>query len=36
VAKPRRPTRPTRGSVTRRLEGKARRSAVKANRGRVE
>lgn len=36
VAKPRRPTKPTRGSVTRRLEGKARRSAVKANRGRVE
>ncbi|RTL29209.1 MAG: aminoacyl-tRNA hydrolase, partial [Rhodocyclaceae bacterium] len=25
-----------RGSVTRRLEGKARRSAVKAGRGRVE
>lgn len=30
--KPRRPTKPTRGSVTRRLEGKARRSEVKAGR----
>ena len=28
--------RPTRGAVTRRLEGKARRSAIKAGRGRVE
>lgn len=36
VPKVRRPTRPTRGSVTRRLEGKARRSAVKAGRGRVD
>ena len=36
VPKARRPTRPTRGSVTRRLEGKARRSAVKAGRGRVD
>lgn len=36
VPKARRATRPTRGSVTRRLEGKARRSAVKAGRGRVE
>ena len=36
VPKARRPTRPTRGSVTRRLEGKARRGAVKAGRGRVE
>jgi len=34
--KPRRPTRPTHGSVVRRLEGKARRSAIKANRGPVE
>ncbi|MEW5788737.1 MAG: alternative ribosome rescue aminoacyl-tRNA hydrolase ArfB [Pseudomonadota bacterium] len=34
--KPRRPTKPTRGSVTRRLEGKSRRSAIKAGRGRVE
>ncbi len=33
--KDRRPTRPTRASVTRRLEGKARRSSVKAARGRV-
>ena len=36
VPKARRPTRPTRGSVTRRLEGKARRSAVKAGRGPVD
>ena len=36
VPKARRATKPTRGSVTRRLEGKARRSAVKAGRGRVE
>jgi ribosome-associated protein len=36
VPKARRPTKPTRGSVTRRLEGKAQRSAIKANRGRVE
>jgi len=35
VQKTRRPTRPTRGSVTRRLEGKTRRAAVKAGRGRV-
>lgn len=34
--KKRRPTKPTLGSKTRRLEGKARRSAVKAGRGRVE
>ena len=33
--KPRRATRPTRASVTRRLEGKARRASVKAGRGRV-
>ena len=33
--KARRATRPTRASVTRRLEGKARRSSVKAGRGRV-
>lgn len=31
----RRPTKPTRASQTRRVEGKARRSAVKAGRGRV-
>jgi len=31
--KPRRPTRPTAGSVKRRLEGKARRGTVKAGRG---
>ena len=36
VPKARRPTRPTRGAVTRRLKGKARRSAIKAGRGRVE
>lgn len=34
--KARRPTRPSRGAVTRRLDGKARRSAIKAGRGRVE
>ncbi len=34
--KARRPTRPTRASVTRRLDGKARRSSVKAGRGRVD
>ena len=32
---PRKPTRPTRASVQRRIEGKARRGAVKAMRGRV-
>ncbi|NLF53710.1 MAG: aminoacyl-tRNA hydrolase, partial [Thauera phenolivorans] len=31
----RRATRPTRASVTRRLEGKARRASVKAGRGKV-
>mgnify|MGYP000867968938 FL=1 len=36
VQKARRATKPTRGSVTRRLEGKARRSTIKAGRGRVE
>jgi len=35
VPKPRRPTRPTRGSKTRRLEGKVRRGEVKRLRGRV-
>ena len=35
VQKARRATRPTRGSITRRLDGKARRSAVKAGRGPV-
>jgi ribosome-associated protein len=34
--KPRRPTRPTLGSVRRRLEGKARRAAAKATRGPVD
>ncbi|ACO79618.1 peptidyl-tRNA hydrolase domain protein [Azotobacter vinelandii CA] len=34
--KTRRPTRPTRGSKQRRLEGKARRGAIKAGRGRVD
>ena len=33
--KARRATRPTRASVTRRLEGKARRSSIKAARGKV-
>ncbi len=36
VEKKRRPTKPTLGSKTRRLEGKARRSTVKAGRGKVE
>jgi ribosome-associated protein len=36
VAKKRRPTKPTRGSVTRRLESKAKRGVIKAGRGRVE
>ncbi len=36
VPKARRPTRPTRGYVTRRLEGKARHSAIKAGRRRVD
>lgn len=36
VQKARRPTRPSRGAVTRRLDGKARRGAIKAGRGRVE
>lgn len=36
VPKARRPTRPTRGSVTRRLEGKARHGAIKAARRRVD
>ncbi len=34
--KARRPTRPTRASVTRRLESKARRASVKAARGKVD
>lgn len=34
--KMRRPTKPTRGSVERRLESKARRSAVKSSRNRVD
>lgn len=36
VAKKRRPTKPTRGSVTRRLDSKTKRGAIKAGRGRVE
>jgi ribosome-associated protein len=36
VPKKRRPTKPTRGSVTRRLESKTKRGAIKAGRGRVE
>ncbi len=34
--KKRRPTRPTRSSVTKRLDGKTRRATVKAGRGKVE
>ncbi|MDQ7912817.1 alternative ribosome rescue aminoacyl-tRNA hydrolase ArfB [Pseudomonas sp. 102515] len=34
--KPRRPTKPTYGSKQRRLEGKSRRSGIKASRGRVD
>jgi ribosome-associated protein len=34
--KPRRPTRPTKGSIRRRLEGKAHRGAVKAARAKVD
>ena len=36
VPKKRRPTKPTRGSVTRRLDSKTKRGAIKAGRGRVE
>jgi len=36
VEKARRPTRPTPASKTRRLEGKTRRGAIKAGRGRVD
>jgi ribosome-associated protein len=36
LERPRRATKPTYGSVRRRLEGKAQRSAVKAGRGRVQ
>lgn len=36
LPKKRRPTRPSRGSVTRRLESKAKRGAIKAARGKVE
>lgn len=36
LPKKRRPTRPTRTSVAKRLEGKARRAAVKAGRGKVD
>ena len=36
VQKARPRTRPSRGAVTRRLDGKARRSAIKAERGRIE
>jgi ribosome-associated protein len=36
VARKRRPTKPTRGSVTRRLDSKAKRGAIKAGRGRIE
>jgi len=35
LPKARRPTKPTRGAITRRLESKTRRGAVKATRGRV-
>jgi len=36
VEKKRRPTKPTRASQRRRLDGKARRGAIKAGRGRVD
>ncbi|WP_421683887.1 aminoacyl-tRNA hydrolase [Stutzerimonas urumqiensis] len=36
VEKTRRPTRPTRGSQERRLQGKTKRGAIKAGRGRVD
>lgn len=36
IEKKRRPTKPTLGSKTRRLEGKARRSTIKMGRGKVE
>jgi ribosome-associated protein len=36
VEKARRPTKPTLGSKKRRLEGKAKRGAVKAGRGKVD
>ncbi|MGH8440845.1 MAG: alternative ribosome rescue aminoacyl-tRNA hydrolase ArfB [Pseudomonas sp.] len=36
VEKSRRPTRPTLGSKTRRLEGKSKRGAIKAGRGKVD
>ena len=36
LPKPRRPTRPTRTSIAKRLETKARRATVKAGRGKVE
>ena len=36
VARKRRPTKPTRGSVTRRLDSKTKRGAIKAGRGRIE
>lgn len=36
LAKQRRPTKPSRSAVAKRLEGKARRSAVKAGRGKVD
>lgn len=36
LPKKRRPTRPTRASVAKRLEGKARRAAVKVGRGKVD
>lgn len=34
--KKRRPTKPTRGSQTRRLDGKSKRGAIKAGRGRID
>ena len=36
LPKTRRPTRPTRSSVAKRLEGKARRATVKAGRGKID
>ena len=36
VEKKRRPTKPTLGSKTRRLEGKTKRGAIKAGRGKID
>jgi len=36
VPKKRRPTRPTRGAVEKRLQSKARRGSIKSGRGRID